>query len=66
MIVRVRVVEGERSLLGIPQGESVNERLCSGVMGQGVDRGEGGANDGAARVIPLVATAVLMAMFRER
>jgi hypothetical protein len=27
--------------------------------------GEGGAN-GAARVIPLVATAVLMAMFHER
>lgn len=31
----------------------------------GLDRGEGGAN-GAARVIPLVATAVLMAMFNER
>ncbi|KAE9374597.1 hypothetical protein N431DRAFT_438036 [Stipitochalara longipes BDJ] len=48
--------------------------MCGSSCGRGArfgedidrDRGEGGANGGAARVVPLVATAVLMAMFRER
>lgn len=64
MIAGVLVPGGE-SPLAFGEGY-VNVLFASVRMGEGAGVGGGAGPNGAARVIPLVATAVLIAMINER